>query len=897
MSQIWKASRACFERLRGLFHKAQRDAEFAAELESHLQLHVEDNLRAGMTPEAARREALIKLGGLEQAKELYRDRHGIPFLEFFWHDVRFGARLLAKDRAFTLTAVLTMALGIGANTAIFSVVNTVLLKPLPYPEPDRLVMAWEQNPHRGWYENIVSAANFLDWQKQNDVFGGMAAFESNNLTLTGENTPEEVAGERVTTNLFSVLGIQPFRGRLFLPEEEKEGNAAAILSYGLWQERYGGDPALVGNSITVNGQRVTVVGILPPSFTDDYSASFAPRSRLWVSGLELRPGGRESHAFHVLARMKAGVSFAQAQVEMQAISSRIEQQYPESKGWGVSLVPLHEQTVKDTRPALLVLLCAVGLVLLIGCANVANLLLVRAVKREREIAIRSALGASRGQLVRQLLIESILVSLLGAALGLFLAGWGSQILARLAPSGTPGMQASGIDILVLLFAIVVALATGTLFGLAPAFQASKTHLAATIQAGGRSSPQGVKRSRLRGALVVCEFALALTLLFGAGLMIQTLVHLNHVDLGFNTENVVTLKVPLQGPQYEDPQKQARFFEQLLARIAALPGVQSSSVTRGVPMRGWAGWSFVTADNPYPPPGEVPDANYVVVGPDYFKTMGIPMHAGRAFSESDTPAGEQVAIVSESLAQKYWPSQNPMGKRLKISSDANDKNLPWVTVVGVAGNVRSQGQFAPFVPEIYVPYTQFPWILYPRQIVVRAASSPGAIVEAIRQEVLALDKDVPISEASNLQDIVAGTIRQERTVLWLLGAFAGLALVLSGIGIYSVISYAVSQRTHEIGIRMALGASEQMVTRMVVQQGSALAATGVALGLLGSLGISRLLASLPGEARIPLLFDVAPFDPLTLASVSAILALVALGACYLPARRASRIDPLTALRYE
>lgn len=897
MSQIWKTSRGWFQRLRGLFHKARRDAEFAAELEGHLQLHVEDNLRAGMTPEAARREALIKLGGLEQTKELFRDRRGIPFLEFFWHDLRFAARLLAKDRAFTVTAVLTMALGIGANTAIFSVVNTVLLKPLPYPEPDRLVMAWEQNPHRGWYENIVSAANFLDWQKQNDVFSGMAAFESGNLTLTGENRPEGVAGERVTTNLFSVLGIQPLRGRLFLTEEEKEGNARAILSYGLWQERYGGDPALVGNSITVNGRRLTVVGILPPGFADDYSASFAPRSRLWVSGLDLRPEGREFHVYHVLARLRAGVSFVQAQFEMQAISRRIEQQYSESKGWGVSLVPLHEQTVKETRPALLFLVCAVGLVLFIGCANVANLLLVRALKRQREIAIRSALGASRGQLVRQLLIESMLVSLLGAALGLFLAAWGSQILARLSPPGTPGIQGSGINTMVLLFAAIVALATGILFGLAPAFEASKTNLAVAIKESGRSSGQGVKQSRLGGALVVCEFALALTLLFGAGLMVQTLMHLNHVDLGFNPENVVTLKVPLQGSQYEDPQKQAQFFKQLLARIEALPGVEAASVTRGIPMRGWAGWGFVTADNPYPPPGEVPDANYVVIGPDYFKTLRIPMHAGRPFSQGDTPAGEQVAIVSESLAQKYWPSQNPMGKRLKISSDANDKNLPWVTVVGVAGNVRSQGQFAPFVPEIYVPYTQFPWILYPRQIVVRAEPSPGAIVEAIRQEVLSLDKDVPISEVSDMQHTVAGTIGQERTVMCLLGAFAGLALVLAGIGIYSVISYAVSQRSHEIGIRMALGASQQIVTRMVVKQGSVLAAIGVSLGLLGSLGISRILASLPGEARIPLLFDVAPLDPLMLASVSAILGLVALGACYLPARRASRVDPLTALRDE
>jgi predicted permease len=884
-------------RVGATFRKERRDSEFIAELESHLQMHIEDNVRRGMTPEEARRAALVKLGGIEQTRENYRDRRGLPWLDALSQDLRYTFRTLRKDRAFALTAILILALGIGANTAIFSVIHRVLLKPLPYKEADRLVMVWEQNPHRGWFENIVSSANFLDWEKQNHVFTEMAAFESNYFNLTGENKPEEVSGERVTTNLFSVLGVRPFRGRLFLPEEEKRGNAAIVLSYGLWQERYGGDPALVGKPVSVNGERLTVVGILPASFSDDYSSSFAPRSRLWLSGLDLEPEFREFHQFHAIARLKAGVSLRQAQSEMDTIASRIEQQYPESKGWGVALVQLHDQAVETTRPALLVLLCAVGLVLFIACANVANLSLVRATKREKEIAIRTALGANRRQIVRQLLIESTLISVLGAGVGLALAGWGSQILARLSPPGTPPLEGASIDGMVLLFAAVVALGTGIAFGLAPALQATKTQVSKSLKEGGRGSGWNAKRGRLRDALVVCEFGLALTLLFGAGLMIRALVHLNRVEVGFNPENVVTMKVPLKGPRYEDQRIQAQFFQQLVACIEALPGVQAASVSRGVPMDDWAGWDFVTADNPNPPAGEVPDANYVVVGPDYFRALGIPLRAGRTFSEADTPAGQQVAIVSESLAQKHWPGEDPIGKRLKMGSDASDPKVPWLSVVGVAGNVKSQGQFAPFVPEIYVAYTQYPWTLSPRQIVVRTASSPARIVEAIRQQVAALDTDVPISEVSTMKEIVAGRIRQEQTVMLLLGVFAALALVLAGIGIYSVISYAVTQRTHEIGIRVALGASEPGITRMVVRQGLVLAGIGVALGLAGTLVISRVLSSLPMDVRVPLLFDVRPFDPSTLTSVCVIFVVVALAACYVPARRASRVDPMVALRHE
>src|ERR1700730_10326702 len=812
-------------------------------------------------------------------------------------DVRYALRQLRKSPGFTAVAVVLLALGIGANTAIFSVVNAVLLRPLPYKDANRLVMVWEQNPHRGWFENIVSSANFLDWKKQNHVFAGMAAFKSHSFNLTGTNKPEEIAAERVTTNLFSVLGVQPLRGRLFVPEEEKRGSAAAVVSYGLWQQRYGGDPALVGKDISLNGESYPVVGILSASFADYYSASFAPHSQLWISGLDLQPEGREFHDCHAIARLKPGVTLAQAQAEMDTIAGRIEQQNPESKGWGVSLVGLHDQVVEYARPALLVLLGAVALVLLIACANVANLLLVRATGRQRETAIRAALGASRAQIIRQFLIESTMLSMIGATVGLALAIWGSEILVRLSPPETLHVEGAGISTFVLFFTIVVALGTGITFGLAPALNASTSNMHESLKESGRSSTNSAKGRRLRDALVVCEFGLALALLVGAGLMIKVLMHLRGVDIGFNPNNLLTVKVPLEGPQYDKPLRQVEFFQQLLGRIETLPGVETVTISRGVPMSGWAGWNFVTADHPNPPAGEVPDANYVVVAPDYFRTLQIPLREGRSFTDADTLSSEQVVIVSESLAGKYWPGLDPVGKRLKVSSDANDKHLPWLSVVGVAGNVRSEGQYSPFIPEIYVPYTQYPWILWPRHIIIRTTANPLAIVPAIRREVSALDKDVPVSDVSTMNEIVAGPMQQGQTVMWLLGAFAGLALVLAAIGIYSVISYAVTQRTHEIGIRMALGASHRDVATLVVRQGLVLSLIGVATGLLGAVGITRALSSLPFQTRWLLLFDVRPTDPLIFAVVSVILAAVAVLATFLPARRAAKVDPMVALRYE
>jgi putative ABC transport system permease protein len=814
----------------------------------------------------------------------------------FLKDLRYAIRQLRKNPGFTAVAVFTLALGIGANTAIFSLIDAVLLRPLPYQEANRLVMLWEQNPHRGWFENIVSGANFRDWKKENHVFTDIAAFQSNSYNLTGNGRPEEIFGEKVTTNLFSLLGVRPLRGRLFLPEEETKGRGAAIVSYGLWQQRYGGDPDLVGKTILLNGEVYPVVGILPASFGDDYSSSLDPHSQVWISGIEPFEEGREMHFYRSLARLKPGVTFAQAQAEMNTIAGRIEQQYSDSKGWGIALVRLHDQTVAYARPALLVLLGAVALVLLIACANVANLLLVRATGRHKETAIRRALGASGTRLVRQFLVESTLLALMGAAAGLGFAAWGSQLLVRLSPPRAAQIEGAGINGAVLLFTVALAMGTGVIFGLAPALGAAKADVNEALKESGRSYGSARDR-RLRDVLVVCELGLALALLVSAGLMIKALTHLHGVQLGFNPDHVRTMKVRLEGSQHEDIERQVEFFRELSNRIEALPGVEAATISRAAPMRGWSGWGFVTAENPHPTAGEIPDANYIPIGPHYFQTLQIPLREGRPFADSDTSNTQPVVIVSESLATNYWPNQDPIGKRLKIADDADDQTQPWRTVVGVAGNVRTQGQYVPFVPELYVPYTQIPWILQPRNILVRSVGDPSAILPAIQHEVAALDNNVPISEVMTMNEVVAGPVQQGQTVMWLLGALATLALILSAVGIYSVISYGVSQRTREIGIRMAMGASHRDVATLIVKQGFRLALVGLAMGLLAAFTLGRLFAALPLQVRELLLFDVHAIDPLIFGVVSTILLAVALLGSFIPARRAAKVDPMVALRYE
>ena len=810
----------------------------------------------------------------------------------FFHDVRYGIRMLAKSPGFTTVAVITLALGIGVNTAIFSVVHAVLLKPLPYKDADRLVMVWEQNPERDWYYNVVSAANFLDWRRQNDVFTQMAAVDPQRaFNITGTGNPEEVWGERVTTNLFTLLGVRPIMGRDFLPEEDKPGGPrAVILSYGLWQRRYGGYAKLVGKQISLNHESYTVVGVMPSGF---YFPPFWREwaGELWVPGLDLSNPVRTMHEYIAVARLKPGVNLAKAQAEMDTIAQRIVQQAPDDKGWGVGLVGLREQAVGETRRPLLVLFGAVGFVLLIACANVANLMLARSAARDREVAIRTALGAERGRLIGQFLTESMLLALLGGTLGLLVAPWVVRVLAAVSGSSALGLwgNADLADVTVnggvLAFTMIVTLATGIIAGLAPALGTSRPDLNRSLKEGGRSASEGVHRHRLRSLLVVSEFALALILLAGAGLMIRTLILLGRVDLGFDPHNVLTMRIPLLGPRYKDQRTQAEFFTELLARVKTLPGVQWASVTRGLPVEGWEGWGFVTEDNPSLPPDETPDANYQVVAPDYFRAMGIPLREGRFFTDYDTHQSPPVVIVNEELARKQWPGQDPIGKRLRV----NDPGKPWLTVVGVAGNVRTEWPAPEFRMEFYLPYTQYPWDLAPRHFIVRATSNPTALAAAIQREVVALEKDQPVSDLRTLEHVAGEAVGPQRFAVILLGAFAALALALASVGIYGVMAYSVSQRTHEIGIRMVLGARRGNVLSMVVRQALALALVGAGVGLVGALGLTRLLSSL--------LYSVRPTDPLTLALVTLVLVGVSAFASYIPARRATKVSPTEALRYE
>jgi putative ABC transport system permease protein len=711
------------------------------------------------------------------------------------------------------------------------------------------------------------------------------------FNLSGTGQPEEVRGEQVTTNLFTLLGVRPFMGRDFLPEEDKPGGPrVVILSYSLWVRRYGGDATVVGKQILLDNQSYTVVGIMPSGF---YFPPFwrDPGGGLWVPGLDLSNPMRTMHVFIGVARRKPGVSMARAQAEMDTIAQRIVQQAPDDKGWGVGLVGLREQAVGETRRPLLVLFGAVGFVFLIACANVANLMLARSAGRAREIAIRTSLGAERGRLIRQFLTESMLLACLGGAAGLLVAPWVIRVLTAI--SGSPVLgQWGGADLAevtvnggVLAFTAAVTLAAGTIAGLAPALGASAPDLSRSLKEGGRGASEGVHRHRLRSVLVVSEFALALILLAGAGLMIRTLILLGRVDLGFNPRNVLTMSIPLLGPRYKEQRAQAEFFTQLLDRVQTLPGVRWASVSRGLPVEGWSGWGFVTEENPSPPPNQEPDANYQVIGPDYFRVMGVPLRQGRFFTEHDTQQSARVAIVNEELARKQWPGQDPIGKRMRV----NLPGKPWLTVVGVVANVRTAWPTPEFFQEFYLPYTQYPWDLAPRDFIVRTAMSPTAVAATIQREVTALDKDQPISNVRTLDQVAGEAVGTQRFAMILLGAFAVLALVLASVGIYGVMAYSVSQRTHEIGIRMALGAGRINVLGMVVRQALGQALVGAGVGLAGALGLTRLLSSL--------LYGVRPTDPLTFAMVTLGLVGVSAFASYIPARRATKVDPMIALRYE
>src|SRR5215207_3613719 len=870
---------------RNLLQRDRVDRDLAEELEAYLELLVEAKVAEGLKPEEARRAALIELGGVEQVKERVREVRVGYLLGTVWQDMRYGARTLVKSPAFTVVAVLSLALGIGANTAIFSVVNGVLLRPLPYPESGRVVAVWHTPPQEsfpGMKRFSVSPANYLDWKEQSRAFEQMAVYGYAGLSLSAGGDPVPVTGAAVSSDFFSVLRTQASKGRTFSPEEEQQGREqVVVLGHGLWQRAFGADPNVIGRAVTLNSRPYNVVGVMPTGF------EFPAEAELWVP-LAWDAAERQTRSIHdylVIARLKPGASLEQARAEMNTISSRLEQQYPEeNKGWGAVVIPLKEDLVGDVRPALLVLFGAVGFVLLIACANVANLMLARGANRRKEIALRIALGATRGRIVRQLLCESVLLSVVGGVLGLLLAGWGGQLLVRLSAGSLPNSAEVGVDAWALGFTLLVSLAAGVLAGVAPALQFSKHELSETLKQGtGRGG--GSVKQRTRKALVVCEVALSLILLVGAGLMIRSFWKLQNVNPAVATGNTLTMSVLLPSTRYPEPRQQLDFHDRVLEQLRALPGVVSVGSTTTVPLTGGGSKQpFTVEGRPAPPVSEQPLAQTRYVSPDYFRAMGIPLKQGRAFEDRDREGSPQVVIISEAMARRFWPGENPVGQRLTASFHLQQGPRE---VVGVVGDVKSRGLDDDAAATMYLPFRQAPrpWITF----VARTASDPQGFVQPVSKAVYAVDREQALSSVRTMEQVLAESLSGRRFNMTLLMTFAGLALALAAVGVYGVMNYSVMLRRRELGIRIALGARALDVLRLVLGQGLALTLTGVGVGMAGAYALTRLMESL--------LYGVTATDFLTYGSVSGVIILVGLLASFLPARRATKVDPMIALRSE
>ncbi len=806
-----------------------------------------------------------------------------------FQDIRYGLRMLAKNSGFTAVAVLTLALGIGANTAIFSVVNGVLLRPLPYPEPERLMMLYESS--RDFGHSSVAYPNYLDWRRDQRSFTDIAAFRGDDLNFTGSGQPEHLKGEYVTATLFPVLGVNPFLGRNFLPQEDREGaGGAVILSYGLWKRRFGGDRGILGKAITLNAKNCTVVGVLPADFRFREEAPVYVPLEQWNS-VQLR--NREVHAgLSVVGRLKPGVTLAAAQAEIASLGKVLAEQYPKTNaGRGVTVVEMKSDQVADIRPTLLLLLGAVGFVLIIACANVANLLLARSAARAREFAIRTALGANRLVVIRQLLTESVMLALGASVLGLLFAYAGTRVVLAAAPGDLPRALEIGLDPSVLLFTLGISILTGIAFGLAPAFHSSNVHPQESLKEGTRGSGGG--RHRAEGVFVVVEVGLAVVLLAGAGLMIQSIWRLWRVDPQFNPHNVLTSEVALSPSVMASPQAIRLAYQQLLDRVSGIPGVRAAAISQIIPL-GWRDSSigYWVGAATQPPQDQMSAAVFYIATPDYLRVMGIPLLAGRFFTNRDTPTSSSVVVIDDVMAKHLFSGQEAVGKQINLML------LGSVQVVGVVRHVKQWGldsdDTSNIRDQMYFPFLQVPDPFMPEVVAglilsVRSSPDPLSVASAVRAQVAGPTEDQPIYAVRTMEQVISESLAERRFTMLLLIIFASTALVLAAVGIYGVMSYAVTRRTHELGVRMALGASRWSILRLVLAEGMTLAAMGAGIGLAAALGLTRFLASL--------LYGVRPADPVTLLAVAVLLAGIAFFACYLPARRATQVDPLVALRYE